>query len=89
MHIRDKSFKGLPPWCGGLKGYTLQAGDVTRIQPHWPGSNPAWARKLDCLKNKTNWCVAAKVLQVEVNVLPTSTTRLEMTYYTIIETCEV
>ena len=38
----DRSFLlGLPPWCGGLKGYELQAGCVGKIQPHDLGSNPA------------------------------------------------
>ena len=33
-------FLCLPPLCGGLKGYTLPAGVVARIQPHGSGSNP-------------------------------------------------
>ena len=44
-------FLGLPPWCSGLKAYTLQAGGGARIQPHSPGSSPAHGKKLKvCIK---------------------------------------
>ena len=33
-------FLGWPPWCSGLKFYSLQARCVTRIQPYGLGWNP-------------------------------------------------